>query len=299
MPDGWCPFANALPTANFGYPKDARGQNRPVIFVDHIMAGWKRTLDDPGWREPAGVGVHFGIGRDGSISQYTSILDAHWGNGVAGAANPNDRRGIDRYDRANSRLAELEREGEWLIGTNLRGEVFWWLRAPTGGSLLNQRSISFEHEGFPFDRDGFDATWPEAMIDATIRVKRWCLEELERLGQSMEVDHEMLGGHFQIDGVNRVNCPGPEWPRGRIMVAITQADGMPLDQRSDDMPKLISPRGRPEVYQVNGGSLDHIPDRETFNRLGYKPSDVEQVPNDDKLLDLPVTYQNGVPESLR
>lgn len=301
MPDGWCPFAAASPTANFGYPKGTHGQNRAVIFVDHIMAGWKRTLDDPGWREPAGVGVHFGIGRDGSVSQYTGILDAHWGNGVAGAANPNDRRGIERYDRSNRHLAAIEREGNWQLGTNLRGEVFWWLRAPTGGSLLNQRSISIEHEGFPFDRDGLDATWPQAMIDASVRVKLWCLEELARLGRPMAIDDEMLVGHFQIDGVNRVNCPGPEWPRERILSGIAENQEVPppANERRNDMPKLISPKGRPEVYQVNGGSLEHITDRATFDRLGFKLTDVEQVSGDDKLLDLPVTYKGGVPQSMR
>lgn len=70
-------------------------------------------------------------------------------------------------------------------------------------------------------------------------------------------------------------------------------------RREEDMPKLISPKGRPEVYQVNGGSLEHIPDRATFDRLGYKMADVEQVENDDKLLALPVTYKGGVPKELR
>lgn len=66
-----------------------------------------------------------------------------------------------------------------------------------------------------------------------------------------------------------------------------------------DMPKLISPKGRREVYQVNGGSLEHVPDRTTFNRLGYKDTDVEPVEKTDKLLGLPVTYKDGVPKELR
>lgn len=65
------------------------------------------------------------------------------------------------------------------------------------------------------------------------------------------------------------------------------------------MPKLISLRGRPEVYQVNGGSLEHVPDRETFERLGYRMSDVEQIAPDDPLLRLPVTFPGGVPKALR
>jgi hypothetical protein len=72
-----------------------------------------------------------------------------------------------------------------------------------------------------------------------------------------------------------------------------------LRRREVDMPKLIRPRGRPEVYQVNGGSLEHIPDRQTFDRLDYRLADVEQVEKDDSLLALPVTYKGGVPQELR
>lgn len=293
MPDGWCPFAAARPTANFGYPKGTRRQNRPLLFVDHIMDGWKRVLDDPAWREPAGVGVHFGIGRDGSISQYASIFDASWGNGVAGAANANDRRGIDRYDRSNRHLAALEARGEWQHTSS-----GWWLARDDGGrrvSVLNTASISIEHEGFPFDRDGFDATWPLAMIDATVALKRWCLAQLTELGTPLTVDAHLLVGHYQIDGVNRTNCPGPEWPRDRILEGLRER----TNEGESDMPKLISPKGRREVYQVNGGSLEHVPDRATFDRLGYTQADVEQVENDDTLLALPVTYKGGVPKELR
>jgi hypothetical protein len=70
-------------------------------------------------------------------------------------------------------------------------------------------------------------------------------------------------------------------------------------RREVDMPKLIRPKDRPEVYQVNGGSLEHIPDRRTFDRLGYRLSDVELVEKDDGLLALPVRYKGGVPKELR
>ena len=230
MPDGWCPFAVRRDDVNtYGYPPGTHGQNRPLVFVDHIIDGWKRTLDRGDWRLNNSVGVHFGIGRDGSISQYASIFDAHWGNGLVGAASQADRRGIERYDRSNRHLAAIEEEGTWQAGSGN-----WWLSAPSGGSLLNQRSISTEHEGFPFDKSGFDATWPEEMIEATIRIKRWCLEELERKGLPMMADDDLLIGHFQIDGVNRVNCPGPEWPRGRILADVSDSK-----QEEQDMAKLI------------------------------------------------------------
>jgi N-acetyl-anhydromuramyl-L-alanine amidase AmpD len=207
MSDGICPFAVWRPTANFGYPQGAHGQNKPVVFVDHIMDGWKRTLDDAGWREPAGVGVHFGIGRDGSVSQYTSIVDASWGNGISGS--------IRGYDRGNPRLAHLETLGQWAT-VPYAGTTAYAL-VSQGRNVLNTHSISIEHEGFPGD------VWTAEMTDASIRVKRWCLDELARLGMPMDVGPDMLVGHYQIDPVNRARCPGPEWPREAILEALMDA----------------------------------------------------------------------------
>lgn len=192
--EGWCPFAVRRETANFGYPQGVRGQNRPFIIVSHIMDGYKRTLDDPAWRETNGVGVHFGIGRDGSISQYTNVFDASWGNGIVGS--------LERYDRSNRRLAALEQEGVW------RAVPGGFALVRDGVNVLNSRSISIEHEGFPGD------PWTPEMIEATVRVHAWCLREAMRsLGPPSP---DMLVGHYQIDAVNRSNCPSNAWPRSRI-----------------------------------------------------------------------------------
>lgn len=204
MPKGWYDGAKRLPTPNFGYPKGTKNQNRPLFFVDHIMAGYKRTLD----AGMAGVGVTFGIGLDGSISQYTSIFDAHWGNGLSG------NRAL--YDRSNPHLSGLERlpGANWGKQWNAVWKVYFHYLARGGVNLPNSHSISIEHEGFTGDQ------WPEPMVDATVRVKRWCLDELARAGMPMHFDTDALVGHYQIDGVHRVNCPGDGWARATILQAI-------------------------------------------------------------------------------
>jgi hypothetical protein len=54
--------------------KGKRDSNEPRFFVDHVIAGFKRTMDPPGWFPSVyGNSVHFAIGRDGSISQYVRI----------------------------------------------------------------------------------------------------------------------------------------------------------------------------------------------------------------------------------
>jgi N-acetyl-anhydromuramyl-L-alanine amidase AmpD len=220
MPDaGVCPFARWLPTKNFGYPTGQHGQNKPWFFVDHIMAGFKRTMDNLQWLDGSGISSHFAIGFDGSISQYVNIFDASYANGITGTIGEG-RHGIERFDRANRHLAACEGlDGASWNFLRLGGAPYWNLCAPIEGgavaSILNCRSITTEHEGTDPSKP-----WTPEMLDADIRVKRWCLEELARAGHGMTVDSDLLVGHFQIDPVNRANCPGPSWPKDAILAAL-------------------------------------------------------------------------------
>ncbi len=201
---GWCDFANqhrGMDSGPFGYPAGTTGQNKPIVFVDHRMGGYKRTLDNDQWRHENWVGVHFGIGRDGSIDQYTSIFDASWGNGVAGSRT--------KYDRSNPKLAYLETLGTWITvpyaGTTANALV------SGNTNVVNCHSISTEHEDATLDQP-----WTQEMIEADIKVKRWCLISLALSGIPMEISLDSLVGHFQIDAVNRSNCPGDYWPKIQI-----------------------------------------------------------------------------------
>ena len=211
---GWCPFATQHRQENegpFGYPEEELDQNHPVGFIHHRMGGYKRTLDSDDWRHSNGVGVTFGIGRDGSADQYTNIFNAHWGNGVSG-----DR---DRYDRSNAMLADIEQLGVWVPVRYAGGRG--WALVNGGINMINASTISMEHED-----ENEDQPWPDAMIDTSIRVMRWCLGELAAHGRPMPVRESMLAGHFQIDAVNRPGCPGDYWPRERLLAGIMEEDDM-------------------------------------------------------------------------
>lgn len=218
MTDGWCPFAEQQRGAESGpsgYPAGAQGQNRPLLFIDHRMGGYKRTLDDSGWRHDNWVGVHFGFGRDGSISQYTSILDASWGNGVAGS--------ISKYDRSNRHLAEIEQMAPWR-DVRYAGTTAYALVSAEGVNLLNSHSISSEHED-----ETIDQLWTPEMVASDIAVKLWCVVVLAAAGMPLVIDADVLGGHFMIDAVNRSNCPGKNWPREIILNALTKGGRMLSD----------------------------------------------------------------------
>lgn len=230
---GWCPFARQhrgyRVEGPFGYPAGERDQNYPLLFLDHRMGGYKRTLDDDVWRYANWVGVTAGIGRDGSLDQYCSIFDAHWGNGISGD--------ITRFDRSNPRLAALEARGVWiprpLYSRNAKS-------LDAGGvNVLNAGSIATENED-----ENQDRPWPAAQIETNIRWKRWCIEELIREGRPMTIDEHMQAGHFQIDAVNRPGCPGENWPKAEMYAGIS------AEEEEDVKPFLVFEEGTPNQWLV-------------------------------------------------
>lgn len=229
---GWCPFARqhrGRGEGPFGYPAGKRDQNRPLMFTDHRMGGSKSTLDNDAWRHENWVGVTFGVGRDGSLDQYTSIFDAHWGNGVG--------RPVSRYDRANPRLAHLETLGRWIV-VNMGTYTTNALVSPQGVNIPNSHSISFEHED-----KAIDQPWTLAMLETTIRAKKWCLEELEKFGLPMRFDANALTGHFQFDATDRAGCPGKHWPKAEIIAALTEEDDMTFFAWADNRLWFVGPGG--------------------------------------------------------
>ncbi len=204
MTRGWCPFARHLPRTTFGYPRGAAGQNRPRAFVVHVMSGYKRTMDEGDWMERTGVGVTAAVGKDGSLSQYTSIFDAHWGNGV-----------VNRPNLANAFVAEMRRLTV-SVAPVAGGEA--WLDG-RGANVFNAYSISLEHEGFSGE------PFTDAMVETAVRFLRWCNEELIREGYPpIPGDEGRVIGHCEIDGVNRAGCPGTGWPKARYLDALRASE---------------------------------------------------------------------------
>ena len=191
--------------------RDARPE--PAALLRRPPHGWIQAhAHDDAWRAANGVGVHFGIGLDGAVSQYASIFDASWGNGVTGSP--------DRYDRRNRRLAAIEALGSWR--TVVAGGVRAYALVDRDGvNVINSHSISVEHE------DGGQAgvAWPAPMLAADVAVKAWCVGQLAAAGMPLSLDHDALVGHCQVDPVNRADCPGVTWPRREILDRLRVATG--------------------------------------------------------------------------
>jgi hypothetical protein len=205
MSDGWMPGVQHIPTGRFGYPQGTHGQLLPDVFCQHTVVGWKATIDQiDQYRN-----IHFCVGLDGSKSQYVSIRDAAWGNGITGS--------IDGFDRSDPKLAAWETlpGAEWSRLALPYG-IRHYLNATGLPSVPNMRSISIERE----DGGNPEADWPEAQRQAIAEIMDWCQSDLGQL----------LGyvGHVQIEGgVDRKGCPGSKWPRADI-----------LGRLEDDMPTI-------------------------------------------------------------
>jgi N-acetyl-anhydromuramyl-L-alanine amidase AmpD len=200
---GRCPFARWLPSRNFGYPRGRRDQNRPQVIVDHVLEGYKSFTDSDRFHS-LGNSATFVVGKDGSISQYVNLFDAHWGNGI-----------VYRPDVTHpfiARMAALKTAvAPVYAGGAYRGEG--WLR--DGVNLLNSHSVAIEHEGFT------GREWTADMLAADISLKLWINRELLRCGYpTIPASEEGLIGHHVIDSVNRANCPGPTWPRRTLIAAM-------------------------------------------------------------------------------
>lgn len=268
MTAGICDFAAWRPVGTFGYPGRTRGQNKPLFFVDHIMAGWKSTMDRPGWQDSAGISAHFGIGKDGSISQYVNIFDASYANGLTGT-HGESRFGIEKYDRANRHLAAVENTpGARWVFRRLNNVPYWNLVDAAGGiSLLNACSITIEHEGLKPEE-----AWTDAMVEADIVVKFWCLQELQRQGfPAIVLDNDAIVGHHQIDPVNRPNCPGAGRPRANVLQRLIDLVGGVTPVRNPEpvpVPDVEpAPPPPPPDDPPNGGQTHIVEPGETLWRI--------------------------------
>lgn len=150
-----------------------------IGFVDHTAGGWKSTMDRPGFWDSVQASTHFAIGQDGSISQYVNIFRNAWAQGIVNHVT------YPLYDSFMKR------------------------RNPNG------YFISTEHE----DGAVTNYVWSEAMYQADLRLKRWCIEEVRRVKgvDIMRFGRDSLAGHYMFRIPERRYCPGDNWPRDRLL----------------------------------------------------------------------------------
>ena len=174
------------PFATFipGVTRFSPGYVDRVGFCDHTAAGYMRTMKRPDFWNEAGVSVHFAISKTGEIVQLVNIFDTAFAQGQLGPG------------------------------------VTWPRFDEMGRGNPNGYLISTEQE----DETELNMVWPEAMYEADLRVKRWCIEECKAQGMDvMRFGFDSLTGHYMFDGVDRAHCPGTGWPREGLFADLTQS----------------------------------------------------------------------------
>lgn len=143
-----------------------RSGYKPLLIVNHIMAGYflgtRSWFNNPNSKTSA----HFGISKKGEIDQYVKVEDTAW------HANPARRPTITLpYPNVNP----------------------------------NFYTIGIEWEGFAGD----------VPTEKQYQAGLWLNKELLQYIPIKPV-REMIVGHYQINSVNRPNCPGKGFPWTRL-----------------------------------------------------------------------------------
>jgi N-acetylmuramoyl-L-alanine amidase len=193
---GWAPTSIAahVPTSVFGYADVPAGSMKPIAIVDHVMQGYKRTMDARA-KGNYGLVAQFSVARDGSASQHASIFDPTYHAG-----------------RLDSKLPT------WPLYRQ--------------GVNPNKLTVGIEHEGFSVDPGNYPYDflygaahpWPDPMIKKTIEIHEWCFEQAPSLGKP---GPQSIIGHNQIAPLSRENDPGPFFPFERIIKALNGATDLP------------------------------------------------------------------------
>lgn len=157
----------------------------PFVIVNHISVGTMSSMDN--WfTTPANQvsSAHFGVARDGRIHQYVSIDRMAWANGIP----------KERFPQATAPVVQD-------MGVN-----------------PNLYSVSIEHEGY-------DGDLTESQFQASVWLHRYIRSYArETWGKEFPLDSYHVVGHFQINPVQKPDCPGPKFPWERLYQALAEPE---------------------------------------------------------------------------
>jgi N-acetylmuramoyl-L-alanine amidase len=157
----------------------------PFVIVDHVSVGTISSMDN--WFTDPNNQVssaHFGVAKDGSVHQYVSIDRMAWANGIP----------AEQFSRATAPVV-LD------MGVN-----------------PNLYTVSIEHEGY-------DGTLTEAQFQASVSLHRYIRQYIrDKWGKDFPLDTYHVVGHYQINPVNKPNCPGPNFPWDRLYAALAEPE---------------------------------------------------------------------------
>jgi len=118
------------------------------------------------------------------------------------------------------------------------------------GTNPNRYTIGIEHECYP--AVGGDGNLTELQYHATLELHRLLIKT-----HAIIVDRAHIIGHYQIDSVNRPNCPGTKFPWDRLMKDLTLG--------TISVPIVVSGK---KIMGIVVNGVSYAPVRELANDLG-------------------------------
>lgn len=184
--------------------------------------------------------AHFVIAKDGRISQLVSIKDGAWANGLAWVADATQPNG-----------------GYWNNPRGVKVAPSW--KDIISGVNPNLYTISVEHEGFYQDQ------WTQEMYDANNKLLAWIAAQLGQTPAApfQFVAHRSLIGHYEIDPVDRANCPGPN----------VNFDRMALNANAMPTLSQVTPQAK-TVHVYGTTALLSLPSRQLISQVSDTDVDV-------------------------
>ncbi len=188
--------------ANTHYTPGNKGR---LAVVLHICEGaYQGSI---AYLRSIGLSSHFVVSEGGEVSQLVNVNDTAWANGLS-------------YEG-----------GKWYSPRPRHKVVTPTWKRLTPGMDSNGHTISIEHAGY------HNKPRPNAQIQATINLLRWLGSQFPSL--MPYAPGVSLIGHFNLDNLDRANCPGVYFDFAGIAAAAnTQAGryrvrGLAVYQRQD------------------------------------------------------------------
>lgn len=151
---------------------------------------------------------NFTLGRNGKkiIAIVDHITAGTFPGCLSWLCNPNAKASAHYLINQKGEVYQLVREADTAWHAGGVNKPSWKLY---DGTNPNKYTIGIEHEGF-------DGTLTEAQYQATLQLHKELCEKY-----NIPIDRDHIIGHYQIDSVNRPNCPGPNFPWARLMKDLT------------------------------------------------------------------------------
>jgi N-acetylmuramoyl-L-alanine amidase len=157
----------------------------PFVIVNHVSVGTMSSMDS--WFTSPDNQVssaHFGVAKNGSIHQYVSIDRMAWANGIPKS----------QFSRATAKV---------VADRNVNPNLY---------------TVSIEHEGH-------DGALTEPQFQSSVWLHRHIRSYIRQTwGKDVPLDSYHVLGHYQINPVQKPNCPGPNFPWKRLYETLAEPE---------------------------------------------------------------------------